>query len=127
WGEPSWVSAAEDAARFVLRANRSTDGVLVRSSLDGIASSAVATLADLGLFAEGLLALAAATGDASWAVQGRDPLDDALSGGAQVGPVLTAQGVALAPDSTDGDLPSGASAIAHAALSVGRLGGGERY
>lgn len=127
WGESSWVAAAQDAARFVLRTNRSPDGVLVRSSLDGIASSAVATLADLGLFADGLLALAAATGDASWAVQGRELLDEALSGGAQSDPVLTAQGVALAPDSTDGDLPSGASAIARAALSVWRLGGGERY
>jgi uncharacterized protein YyaL (SSP411 family) len=127
WSESSWVAAAEDAARFVLRTNRSPDGVLVRSSLDGIASSAVATLADLGLFADGLLALAAATGDVSWAVQGRDLLDEALSDGAQVDPVLTAQGVALAPDSTDGDLPSGASAIARAALSVWRLGGGERY
>ncbi|WP_417510829.1 thioredoxin domain-containing protein [Microbacterium sp.] len=127
WGESAWVSAAEDAAQFVLRVNRSLEGALVRSSLDGVASSAVATLADLGLFAEGLLALAAATGDASWAVRGREILDQALSGGAQPDPVLAAQGVASAPDSTDGDLPSGASAIAIAALSVWRFGGGDRY
>ena len=127
WGEPSWIVAAEDAARFVLRTNRSAEGMLLRSSLDGIASSAVATLSDFGLFADGLIALAVATGDASWAVRGRALVDDALSNGVQADPVLAAQGVAIAPDSTDGDLPSGASAIARAALSIWRLGGGERY
>ncbi|MCS3845047.1 thioredoxin domain-containing protein [Microbacterium sp. AK031] len=126
-GMPEWVDAAAAAASFVLATNRAPDGRLVRASLDGVASSAVATLADLGLLSEGLFALAVATGDASWAVTARDLLDEALGDGAAVDPVLVAQGVASAPDQTDGDLPSGVSALAGAALAAWRLGAGERY
>ena len=126
-GERSWVAAAEEAARYVLRANRSPGGRLVRSSLDGAASAAVATLSDLGLLAEGLFALAAATGDAAWAVHGRGILDEALSSDAVFDPVLAALGVAPAPDQTDGDLPSGVAAVAGAALAAWRLGAGESY
>jgi len=126
-GVPGWVDAAAAAATFVLATNRSTEGRLVRASLDGTASTAVATLADLGLLAEGLFALAVATGDASWAVTGRDLLDEALEDGAADDPVLAAQGVASAPDQTDGDLPSGVSALAAAALMAWRLGAGDRY
>lgn len=126
-GRPDWVDAAAAAASFVLTTNRSPEGRLVRASLDGTASTAVATLADLGLLAEGLFRLAAATGDASWAVTARDLLDEALGEGAADDPVLAAQGVAPAPDQTDGDLPSGVSALAGAALSAWRLGAGPRY
>lgn len=126
-GEPTWVAAAEGAARFVLRTNRSPEGRLVRSSFEGEASAAVATLADLGLLAESLFALAAATGDAAWAVQGREILDDALTHGADSDPVLAAHRVAPAPDETDGDLPSGPAVLAAAALTAWRLGAGERY
>lgn len=125
-GEETWIEAAEGAASEVLQTNRGDGGELVRSSLDGVASGAVATVADLGLFAEGLLALAAATGDSAWASSAIDVLDRALAG---VGgdPVLIAQGVTPAPDQTDGDLPSGAAAVASAALAAWRLGAGERY
>ncbi len=126
-GMPEWVDAAAAAASFVLETNRSPDGRLVRASLDGGASRAVATLADLGLLSEGLFALAMATGDASWALTARDLLDEALGDGAAVDPVLVVQGVASAPDQTDGDLPSGVSALAGAALAAWRLGAGERY
>jgi len=126
-GEQSWEVAAEEAATFVLRVNRSPEGRLVRSSLDGGASTAVATLADLALLADGLFALALATGDAAWAVRAREILDDALADGAASDPVLAAQGVASAPDQTDGDLPSGLAALAGAALTAWRLGGGEHY
>lgn len=126
-GKPELMDAAAAAASFVLSTNRSPDGRLVRASLDGVASTAVATLADLGLLAEGLFSLAAATGDVSWAVTARDLLDEALDDGAAADPVLTAQGVASAPDQTDGDLPSGVSALAGAALAAWRLGAGSRY
>lgn len=126
-GELSWVAAAQEAAAYVLRVNRSPEGRIVRTSLDGIASTAVATLADLGLLAEGLFALAVATGDVSWAVKARDLLDEALDGGAGADPVLAAQGVASAPDQTDGDLPSGVAAVAAAGLAAWRLGAGEKY
>lgn len=126
-GEQEWVSAAAEAASFVSAVNRSPEGRLVRTSLDGVASTAVAALADLGLFADGLFALAVATGEVSWAVMAREILDEVLDGGAEVDPVLAAQGVASAPDQTDGDLPSGAAAVASAALTAWRLGAGEKY
>ncbi|MDQ0642265.1 thioredoxin domain-containing protein [Microbacterium murale] len=126
-GVPDWVDAAAAAASFVLATNRSAEGRLVRASLERAASPAVATLADLGLLAEGLFALAAASGEVSWAVTARELVDDALGDGVVVDPVLAAQGVASAPDQTDGDLPSGVSALAAAALAAWRLGGGERY
>lgn len=126
-GEPEWIAAAATAAEAVLRDNRDADGTLVRASLDGRASAAVATPADLALLAEGLFALAAATGDAAWAVTGRKVLDGVLSGGVADDPLLAAQGIAVSPDQTDGDLPSDAAALAGAALSAWRLGAGDRY
>ncbi|MFB7251616.1 thioredoxin domain-containing protein [Microbacterium sp. NPDC056234] len=126
-GEPAWVDAAAAGASFVLTANRADDGRLVRLSLDGSASRAVATAADLGLLADGLLSLAVATGEVSWAVTARSLLDGILTEGADIDPVLSAQGIAAAPDQTDGDLPSGVSAVAQAASTAWRLGAGERY
>ena len=124
--EASWIDAAADAARVVLTANRDPAGRLVRISLDGAASDAVATLSDLALLADGLFALALASGEVSWAVAGRDILDEAQEGVAP-DPVLAASGAAPSPEHSDGDLPSGPSALALAALSAWRLGAGERY
>ncbi len=125
-GEPTWVAEAEDAAAYVLRVNRDTAGALVRASLDGVASRAVATAADVALLADGLFSLAAATGDPRWAVEGRDLLDVVLSG-IQGDPLLAEHGIAAAPDQTDGDLPSDAAAVAAASLTAWRLGAGDRY
>lgn len=125
-GESAWVQAAEAAAESVLRTNRDAQGAVVRTSLDGVASPAVATTADLALLAEGLLALGIATGDVAWAVRGRDLLDLALDGLAG-DPLLAAHGIAASPDQTDGDLPSGLAATASAALTAWHLGAGERY
>jgi len=111
----------------VLGTNRGADGALVRASLDGRASAAVATAADLALLADGLFALAAATGDVAPAVTGRDLLDEVLDGAAGDDPLLRAQGIAVSPDHTDGDLPSDTAAVARAALSAWRLGAGDRY
>lgn len=125
-GEQPWIEAAAAAADTVLRVNRAADGALVRASLDGVASDAVATGADLALFADGLFALALASGEASWASIARDVLDQARSGG-RSDPVLAAQGIAVSPDQTDGDLPSTAAAVASAALTAWWLGAGEEY
>lgn len=124
--EPEWVQAAVEAAAHVLRVNRDADGALVRTSLDGRASPASATTADAALLADGLLALATATGDAGWAVQGLALLDAALAG-IDGDPLLGANGIAPAPDQTDGDLPSGDAAVATAALTAWRLGAGDVY
>ncbi|MEV4738057.1 MULTISPECIES: thioredoxin domain-containing protein [unclassified Microbacterium] len=125
-GEREWVRAAVEATRHVLRVNRDAEGGLVRASLDGVASPAAATTADAALLAGGLLALAVATGEAGWAVAGRDLLDAALEG-LRGDPLLPAHGIATAPDQTDGDLPSAAAAVAAASLTAWRLGAGDRY
>lgn len=119
--EPEWIDAAQEAARCVLTVNRDARGALVRSSLDGTASDAVATRADLGLLADGLLALAVATGDASWAEEGLA----VLAADADADPVLAAQGIPVAGDEGDGDLPSGTAALAAASLTAWRLGAGD--
>ncbi|MFS0895697.1 thioredoxin domain-containing protein [Microbacterium sp. 179-I 3D3 NHS] len=124
--EPTWIDAAADAADVVLRVNRGPDGTMVRASLDGRASTAVATPADRGLLADGLFALALATGEASWAITARELLDEALEGGGG-DPHLAANAIAISPDHTDGDLPSDAAAVAAAALTAWRLGAGDRY
>lgn len=125
-GETEWVEAAASAAEAVGRVNTDSTGALVRASLDGVASAAVATTADVALFAEGLFALAVATGEAGWAVTARGLLERALAG-VERDPLLTEHGIAVAPDQTDGDLPSGAAALASAALTAWRLGAGNRY
>ncbi|MDF2507976.1 MAG: thioredoxin [Microbacterium sp.] len=127
FGEQAWIDAAAAAADYVLRANRNAAGALVRTSLDGRASAAVATAADLGLFAAGLFALALASGEVEWAVSARSILDDALGGTGGDDPLLSAQGIATSPDQTDGDLPSDAAAVADAALTAWWLGAGDRY
>ena len=121
--EQEWVDAAAAAAEHVLRVNRSATGALVRSSLDGAAAAAVATAADVGLLADGLLALALATGEASWATRALAVLEEPLV----ADPVLSAQGLAAAGDDSDGDLPSGAAARASAHLTAWLLGAGDEH
>lgn len=122
-GEPGWVDAAAAAAEHVLRVNRSADGALVRSSLAGVAAAAVATAEDLGLLAEGLFALSLATGDASWAARALEVLATSPT----ADPVLSEQDIPLAGDDSDGDLPSGRSALAAAHLTAWRLGAGDEH
>lgn len=122
-GERSWVEAAAQAAEHVLTVNRAPSGVLVRSSLDSVAAAAVATQADLGLLADGLFALALASGDAVWGMRALDVLATPVS----EDPVLAAQGIAAAGDDGDGDLPSGPAAVASAHLTAWRLGAGEGH
>ncbi|WP_431865750.1 thioredoxin domain-containing protein [Microbacterium paraoxydans] len=126
-GEDAWIAVAAEAAAAVLGTNRGADGALVRASLDGRASAAVATAADLALLAEGLFALAAAAGDVAPAVTALGLLDEVLDGAAGDDPLLRAQGIAASPDHADGDLPSDTAAVAQAALSAWRLGAGDRY
>lgn len=130
-GRTDWVDAARWAADAVLTANVGADGRLVRASLDEIASRAPATLADHGQLAEGLVALAVATGEPVYAVRARALVDacvdadGALRAPAGVDPVLLASGV-VAPDAaSDGDEPSAVAAIAGAAVALWLLGGGD--
>ena len=132
-GEPTWIDAARQAADTVLSANAGPDGLLVRASLDGTASRAPATIADHGQLAEGLVALAVATGEPAYAVRARELVADCVSDDgslhapAGADPVLSARGV-LAPDAaSDGDEPSGVAAIAGASIALWLLGGGDEH
>ncbi|WP_439592147.1 thioredoxin domain-containing protein [Microbacterium sp.] len=128
-GAPGWIESARWAADAVIEANTTGDGVLVRASLDEIPSRAVATLADYGQFAGGLVALAVATGEVAYAARARELVDACTDEGPPGGgdPVLAAQGVGAPDAASDGDEPSGPAALADAALALWRLGAGEPY
>ncbi|MET0780355.1 MAG: DUF255 domain-containing protein, partial [Microbacterium sp.] len=126
--EPRWIEAARWAADAVIGANARAGGLLVRASLDEIASTAAATLADYGQLASGLAALAAATGEVAYAERARDLVlacvgevgEPHTPGGGDA--VLAAQGIETPDAASDGDEPSGYAALAEAAVSLWQLG-----
>ncbi|MFD4422629.1 thioredoxin domain-containing protein [Agromyces sp. NPDC058484] len=137
-GDPVAVEAARRAADFLLAVHRLDDGTLVRASLDGEVSSAAATLEDSGMLAVGLLELAAASGEVSYAVAARSLIDaasTAAAGDAVVpfaapagaDPVLAARGLAMRPDPAEGATQSGMTACADASWRLFALGAGARY
>ena len=125
-----WISAARRAADFLIERHLRVDGTLVRASLAGRISSANATLEDYGMLASGLLDLAAATGEARYAVVARSLVDRSLGdqsrahegktfvvpGGGD--PVLLSLGIALENDPSEGAYPSGLSSLARACTSL---------
>ena len=130
-GESAWLRLADEAADAVLALHR-RDGTLLRASLDGRPSSAVATLEDWGGLADGLLRLALATGRVDRASAARELVDACLQGGrfAVPGggdPVLSAQGVTADADPGEGASPSGTTLMARAAWQLYLLTGEERY
>ncbi|GLK17414.1 thioredoxin domain-containing protein [Herbiconiux flava] len=137
---PELALAAQHAADHLLEAHvTSAAGEpprLLRASIDGRASTAVATLEDYGMLAEGLLRLAATTGSARYATAGRMLVDAVLTehptgpvfavpGGGD--PILGAQGLASELDPSEGAYPSGNSAAASAALLLHALTADARY
>lgn len=141
---PEWIALARDAADFLLARHRQPDGTLLRASIGATVSAAVATLEDYGMFAAGLLAVALATGEVSYAVAARDLVDASLvaeDGVTEDGvkeaagfrapnggdPVLAAQGLLLEVDPSEGAYPSGLSAMAGAAHTLYLLTGDSRY
>ena len=132
---PEWVAAARSAADLLLDEHVTAEGRLLRASSSTGASRAVATLEDHGMFAEGLLQLALATGLPRYAVAARTLLEacateDAAAPFAAPGgpdPVLRAQGTALAADPSEGAYPSGLAATATAALTLHRVTGDARW
>jgi uncharacterized protein YyaL (SSP411 family) len=132
--------AAEHAADYLLQAHAPSEAEgrahLLRASIDGRPSLAVATLEDYGMLAEGLLRLAAVTGSARYATAGRMLVDAVLTdteagpvfavpGGGD--PVLGAQGLASELDPSEGAYPSGGSAASSAALLLHSLTAEPRY
>ncbi|KRC58762.1 hypothetical protein ASE14_19820 [Agromyces sp. Root81] len=131
------VDAARRSAELLLASHVRSDGGLVRASLDGRASPAVATLEDTGMFACGLLELAAVTGEPGYAVAARRLVDAAMAAASDDGlpfaapggadPVLSARGLELPDDPAEGAAPSGLTACADAAWRLYVLGAGDGY
>jgi uncharacterized protein YyaL (SSP411 family) len=140
---PDWTAAATAAADYLIAHHLLPDGTLVRTSVGRQVSAASATLEDYGMFADGLLQLAAASGAVRYAVIARQLVDACLQGTVPPGagpfsvpggadPVLAGQGLALAADPSEGAYPSGLSAAASAAhrlylLGADEGGAGARY
>ncbi|MBF4571108.1 thioredoxin domain-containing protein [Herbiconiux sp. VKM Ac-1786] len=137
---PEFALSAQHAADHLLEAHVTSPAGepprLLRASIDGRASTAVATLEDYGMLAEGLLRLAATTGSTRYATAGRMLVDAVLAedpttpvfavpGGGD--PVLGAQGLASELDPSEGAYPSGNSAAASAALLLHALTADARY
>ncbi|MBP2459125.1 uncharacterized protein YyaL (SSP411 family) [Clavibacter michiganensis] len=149
FGRGEWIDAARAAADMLLREHVRADGSLVRASIDGRVSPAVATLEDHGMLADALLALALATGEVGYAARARGIVDalvdaaDAAAGQPGAGdpqpgaagfrvptgadPVLAGFGLDLAADPSEGAYPSGLTAATSAARVLGRLTADPRY
>lgn len=137
FGEDAWLESARWAADYLLENHRDGDGRLVRASVAERRSSARATLEDYGMLADGLFALAAATGEPVYASAGRTLIDDILSAGEAAGtvfaepgggdPVLAGHGMDFDADPSEGAYPSGISASASAAWRLHSLTGDRRY
>jgi hypothetical protein len=120
-GRREWIDAAGAAADLVAA------DPIIRARIDDRESSAVATLEDYGMLANGLVDLAIATGEVSFATRARELVDAAHTGtgfaapgGAD--PVLVKHGLALENDPSEGAYPSGISAICRAAVRLAQLG-----
>jgi uncharacterized protein len=75
--EPAWLDAARTAATLLVDVHW-RDGRLRRVSRDGVAGHPAGVLEDYGAVAEALLALLAATGEATWLHHAQGLLDVAL-------------------------------------------------
>ncbi|QHC69830.1 DUF255 domain-containing protein [Rathayibacter sp. VKM Ac-2801] len=135
-GREEWIDAARRAADAVVGLHVVDGRVAARASLDGTVSAARPALEDVGMLAGGLLELALAEGRPRYAVAARTlidgaldaadgPLPFALPGGGD--PALTARGLLLAADPSEGAYPSGLSATADAAHELYLLTGSQRY
>ena len=130
--EPRWLTAAEEAAEFVV-ATHVADGRLRRASRDGVAGEAAGVLEDYSCLAEGLLALHQATAEPRWLSAATDLLDTALAHfadptatGAYHDTADDADALVWRPsDPSDNASPAGASALASALLTASSLVGPE--
>ncbi|PYY46298.1 thioredoxin domain-containing protein [Curtobacterium sp. MCLR17_043] len=123
-GDPELVALSRGAADAVLAAHVRDGHVTVRSSTPRGASSAPATVEDVGLLAEGLLELALVTGEVSYATVARSLVDDGLAERFDVDPVLAAAGTATG-EQPQTAMRSGTVALASAAATLGALTGDE--
>jgi hypothetical protein len=130
--QPSWVGAAATAADFLLDRHL-VDGRLRRTSRQGVVGSSAGVLEDYGAFADGLLALHQATGQARWLQAAVSLLDTALARFADAAApgvfhdtADDAEKLIRRPaDPADNASPAGASVLAGALLTAAALAGVE--
>ena len=145
---PEWIESARWAADAVVENHLASDGTLARASLDERRSGAAAALEDYGMLAEGLLRLGLATGEVRYAEVARDLVDRCLPdetvtdetvtdtssatvagfilpGGGD--PVLSAQGMRIDGDPSEGAYPSGISSLGRASLLLFQLTADGRF
>ncbi|WP_435738915.1 DUF255 domain-containing protein [Cellulosimicrobium sp. PMB13] len=126
---PAFTDAARTAADHLLETHVRADGSLVRASVDGRTSDAVATLEDHGALATALLTLGGLTGEGRYIREGLRLVSASVSDGDRVrapegvDPVLAGLGLdaGAAADPSEGAVPSGPTAAARAALLGHRL------
>jgi uncharacterized protein len=135
-GRPDLVAAAERVADLLLTVHLDETGRLRRVSRGGVAGAAAGVLEDYGDVAEGLLALAAVTGEASWARVAGGLLETVVAdfadgdgfadtAASDADPALAAMG--RAGDPADTAHPSGWSAATGALLTWASLTGSDRH
>jgi len=129
--EPDWIAAAVGCAELLVGSHWDpVSGRLSRISLGGrVSGDAAGVLEDYADLAEGLLALFQVTGDTRWFTTARQLLDVVLErfadgAGGFYDTASDAPRLVRRPrDPSDGVTPSGASAAAHALLTLGALTG----
>jgi uncharacterized protein YyaL (SSP411 family) len=132
-GRADLLDAALRAGRLLADLHLRADGSLLRVSRDGVAGRHRGVLEDHGCVASGFLALAGATGDASWLDRARQVLDHALErfragDGGFFDTSSDAEPLVTRPrDPSDNASPSGTSAMVHALLGVAAMTGEGRY
>jgi uncharacterized protein YyaL (SSP411 family) len=128
--EPRYATAAVEAAELLLRVHV-TDGRMLRTSRDGVASGAPGVLEDHGCVAEAFLAVLGLTGDAAWLDHALALLETVLSDFADPdgGFFDTADDdLVLRPrDVSDTAYPCGTSAVVHAFVAAAAITGDPRW
>jgi uncharacterized protein YyaL (SSP411 family) len=131
-GRPEYLRRAERTAHFVLARLRTEDGALRRSYIAGQARED-GVLDDYAFLADGLLALAEATGDPRWLAAARGLADGLLArfeDAERGGFFLTPEGSSLLvrpKPFEDGALPSGNGVALRVLRSLAAHPEGERY
>ncbi|MGA8851130.1 MAG: thioredoxin domain-containing protein [Aeromicrobium sp.] len=131
--EPSFVSAAVDAAELLVRVHGTDGAGFARTSRAGAAGQNTAVLEDHGAVAEAFVAVLGVTGDAVWLHRARVLLDRALDqfatgDGRFFDTAADAEALIVRPrDESDNAYPSGTSAVVHALLAFAAVTGDHRY
>jgi len=130
--DTAMLDDARAAADHLLATHVRDGAIVVRSSTPRGASTAAPTIEDVGLFAEGLLELALASGEVRYATAARAIVDGVLDADGMVVLVGSADPVLAAAGTDPGEQPqtalrSGTVGLAAAAALLAELTGEARY